>query len=209
MVCRELGEGWTAPEPASFNSSYMDNEPHITPDGKLMYFNSNRPYPGVPEGRRWTQIWYMERIGDGWGEPRHLCEGMFATSSMNGNVYLNLGVTRLKNGKLEPIQEISGAFNSPPAGWRHGEHSSIAPDESFLIYDSRRSDGEQNSDENLFVCFKKKDGNWGESLDLGSTLDLPGGKSLATLSADGKYLFFCNRGDIWWVDTQVIERLRP
>ena len=46
MECRLLEDGWTAPEPASFNSKYIDNEPSITPDGKTMFFNSTRPYPG-------------------------------------------------------------------------------------------------------------------------------------------------------------------
>jgi hypothetical protein len=120
MVCKLLKEGWTAPKPASFNTESIDNEPHITPDGKIMFFNSNRPYPGFEGERRPTQIWFMERLGDMWGEPKHL------------------GVTRLENGKLAPFQEIVGALNTPPAGWKRGQHSSIAPDESFLIYDTQR-----------------------------------------------------------------------
>jgi len=208
MVCKLLKRGWTLPQPASFNSDFIDNEPHVTPDGKTMFFSSARPYPGSGDGRRPTQIWYMERIGDGWGEPRHLCEGMFATSSRNGNVYLNRGVTTLDNGKFAPVEEIAGALNVPPEGWNPGHHSSIAPDESYLIYDSQRSGSEWNSDENLFVCFRKEDGTWSESFDLGSKLGLPGGKSLATISADGKYLFFCNRGDIYWVDAGIIQELR-
>jgi hypothetical protein len=208
MECRLLEEGWTAPEPASFNSKYIDNEPHITPDGKTMFFNSTRPYPGSGDGRRATQIWYMERIGDGWGEPRHLCEGMFATSSKNGNIYLNRGLTTLENGKLAPIVDIADALNAPPEGWKPGNHSSVAPDESYLIYDTQRSGSEWNADENLFVCFREENGAWSESFDLGSSLELPGGKSLATISADGKYLFFRNRDDIYWVSTKIIEELK-
>lgn len=208
MVCRWLDEGWTVPVPASFNSQYIDNEPHITPDGKIMYFNSNRPFPGSEEERRPTQIWFMERLGDDWGEPKHLCMGMFATSSENGNVYLNSGVTRLENGKFTPFSEIVGALNAPPEGWKRGNHSSIAPDESFIIYDSQRSGSAWDSDENLFVCFRKEDKTWSESIDLGSVLNLPGGKTLATISPDGKYLFFCNRGDIYWVSIKILENLK-
>ena len=209
MVCKLLNEGWTAPKPASFNTEYIDNEPHITPDGKIMYFNSNRPYPGSKEKRGPTQIWLMERLGDSWGEPKHLCEGMFVTSSKNGNIYLNLGVTKLDKGKFAPFQEIVGALNSPPAGWKRGHHSSIALDESYLIYDSQKSGDEWDSDENLFICFRKEDGTWGESIDLGSKLNLPGGKVLATISPDNKYLFFCNSGDIYWVDAKIITELEP
>ena len=208
MVCKLLNEGWTAPEPASFNTQYIDNEPHITPDGKRMFFNSNRPFPGSIGERRPTQIWFMERLGDGWGEPEHLCEGMFVTSSLNGNIYLNLGVTKLENGRFLPFRESKGALNRPPVGWKRGHHSSIAPDESFLIYDSQRSGSEWDSEQNLFICFRMADGDWSESIDLGSKLDLPGGKMLATISPDNKYLFFCNRGDIYWVDVKIIEDLK-
>jgi hypothetical protein len=209
MLCKLLDDGWTAPKPAIFNTEYIDNEPHITPDGEIMYFNSNRPFPGSKEKRSPTQIWVMERLEDSWGEPKHLCEGMFVTSSKNGNIYLNLGVTKLENGKFAPFREIVGALNSPPAGWERGHHSSIALDESYLIYDSQKSGDEWDSDENVFICFRKEDGTWGESIDLGSKLNLPGGKMLATISPDNKYLFFCNRGDIYWVDAKIIEELKP
>jgi hypothetical protein len=32
---------------------------------------------------------------------------------------------------------------------------------------------------------------------------------LATLSPDQKYLFFGNRGDIYWVSAKIIEDWRP
>ena len=209
MVTKLSEEGWTAPKPARFNTKYIDNEPNITPDGKYMFFNSNRPFPGFNGERIPTQIWLMERLDDGWGEPKHLCEGMFVTSSKNGNIYLNDGITKLVNGKFAPFQKVVGALNTPPAGWRQGGHSSIAPDESFLIYDTQRSGSEWNADENLFVCFRLRDGTWSEAFDLGGKLNLPGGKMLATISPDSRYLFFCNRGDIYWVDAKIIEALKP
>jgi hypothetical protein len=209
MACKLLEQGWTAPEPASFNTEYIDNEPHITPDGKFMFFNSNRPFPGSIGERIPTQTWFMRRSGDGWGKPQHLCEGMFATSSKYGNIYLNRGVTRLENGKFAPVHEIRGALNAPPDGWKRGNHSSIAPDESYLIYDSQRSEGDWDSEENLFICFRMEDGAWSRSFDLGSRLNLPGGKMLATISPDSKYLFFCNSGDIYWVNVKIIEDLKP
>ncbi len=209
MVTRLRNGEWTVPEPASFNTDYIDNEPHITPDGKFLFFNSIRPYPGSPEKRRTTQIWFMERAGTGWSDPKHLCEGMFATSTKAGTIYLNRGITRLEDGKLTPILKIDGALNKPPDGWKLGNHSSIAPDEDYLIYDSQPTGGDWDSDENLFVCFRKEDGSWSESFDLSAELDLLGGEMLATITADGRYLFFCNQWDIYWVDAQIIEELKP
>ena len=125
------------------------------------------------------------------------------------NIYLNDGITKLVNGKFIPFQKVVGALNTPPSGWKQGHHSSIALDESYLIYDTQRSGSEWNADENLFVCFRMEDGTWSEAYDLGSKLNLPVGKMLATISQDNKYLFFCNRGDIYWVDAKIIEELRP
>ena len=209
MVTRLQNGVWTVPVPASFNTEYIDNEPHITPDGQIMFFNSNRPFPGSGEGRRPTQIWFMKRVGTGWSEPKHLCEGMFATASKNGNVYLNRGVTRLQNGEFKSIMEITGALNAPPDGWKRGNHSSIAPDESYLIYDTQQSGSDWDSDQNLLVCFRHADGTWSESFDLSGKLNLPGGEMLATITTDKKYLFFCNRGEIYWVNAKIIDELKP
>jgi hypothetical protein len=209
MMTRLSDEGWTAPGLAPFNTKYIDNEPHITLDGRSLFFNSNRPVPGHENERMITQIWFMERRGDSWDAPRHLCEGMFVTSSRNGNIYLNDGVTRLVDGKFAPFQKIDGALSTPPDGWQRGRHSSIAPDERFLIYDTQKIGSAWNSDENLFVCFRLKDGTWSEAFDLGAKLAIPGGKSLATISPDSRYLFFCNRDDIYWVDAKIIDTLRP
>ncbi len=75
MVTRLIGDRWSEPRPASFNSKYIDNEPHITPDGKRMFFCSNRPFPGSGGQRIMTQVWVMERDGDTWGAPKHLGMG--------------------------------------------------------------------------------------------------------------------------------------
>lgn len=209
MTCKLTERGWTMPRPAVFNTEYIDNEPHITPDGKRMYFNSNRPYPGSTGNRRPTQIWYMDRMGDHWGEPRHLCMGMFANTSRNGNVYLGHRISRMENGKLVKLTDIAGAMKSPPAGWKPGNHGCIAPDESYLIYDSQKVDSSWDSDSNLFISFRKSDGSWSESYDLGCILKLPGSKWLATITADGRYLFFGNNWDIYWVDAGIIDQLKP
>lgn len=80
-------------------------------------------------------------------------------------------------------------------------HPCIALDGSYLLFDIQGGNY-------LFVSFKNADGTWGEPIDLTQHgFDpLAGG---ATISPDGKYLFFALRGDIWWVDIRVIEDLRP
>ena len=80
-------------------------------------------------------------------------------------------------------------------------HPCIAPDGSYILFDV-------HGGSYLFACFKKAGGTWGEAIDLtrhGFNI-LAGG---AYVSPDGKYLFFALNEDIWWVDSKVIEKLRP
>jgi len=51
-----------------FNSDAFSNaHPAISPDGKRLYFASNRD-----GGHGETDIWYAERVGDGWAQPKNI-----------------------------------------------------------------------------------------------------------------------------------------
>ena len=65
----------------------------------------------------------------------------------------------------------------------------------------------------LFICFRNKDGSWSKAVDFGEDMDFG---ICASLSPDGKYLFFSstggipgNKADIYWVSAKIIETLRP
>ena len=90
-------------------------------------------------------------------------------------------------------------------------HPFIAPDESYLIWDSERPDGFGDSD--LYISFKQSDGTWGKAINMGETINSDKWDAYATVTSDGKYLMF-NRGiskgniDIYWVDASIIDTLR-
>lgn len=64
-------DGWLAPEPVPFSTgAHGDRAPRFSADGATLYFTSNRPVPGHPEGD--MNIWAASREGAGWGEPRPL-----------------------------------------------------------------------------------------------------------------------------------------
>jgi hypothetical protein len=83
MVCRLQKKGWTAPEPASFNGNYRNHEAHLAFDNKRIFFGGSRP--PHPYG-----IWLTERSTSGWSEPRRLWDGMYVTTSKNGNIYFGV-----------------------------------------------------------------------------------------------------------------------
>jgi hypothetical protein len=86
-------------------------------------------------------------------------------------------------------------------------------DHEFSCFDSY----EKGTDDmgRLFVCFRNKDGSWSKAVDLGEEINFSP-NICATLSPDGKYLFFGSRGgipdhkaDIYWVSARIIEDFRP
>ena len=83
MVCYLKDEGWTAPAEAPFNTAHLDHEAHITADNKTMYFGSGRPNEKGEYG-----IYRMHRTGTGWSEPEFLFDGMYVTSTAEGDIYL-------------------------------------------------------------------------------------------------------------------------
>lgn len=60
-------DGWGEPEVASFSGTHRDVDPFVSPDGSRLYFSSDRP---APVGAGGYNTWWIEREGDGAGEPR-------------------------------------------------------------------------------------------------------------------------------------------
>lgn len=189
-------------------------QPVVSPDGKTMHLG----------GR------YMERTETGWSEMKHHeapfkdSDDMFImrlSSSTNGTYYFDtynenianypIRYSRLIGGKYEDPKELSKEINTGT----QLNHPFIAPDESYLIWDAKREDGYGDSD--IYISFRKQDGSWGAAINLGDKINTQGWEAAASVTPDGKYIFFSrNVGsenyenvDIFWVDAQIIETLRP
>jgi len=44
---------------------------------------------------------------------------------------------------------------------------------------------------------------------LNNTINSTDNQYLPYVSPDGKYLFFTKQGDMWWLDSKVVTRLKP
>lgn len=90
-------------------------------------------------------------------------------------------------------------------------HPFIAPDESYLIWDSERKDGFGETD--LYISFKQKDGSWGKAINMGPNINSADNDFFASVTADAKYILF-NRTiagdniDIYWVSADIIQSLK-
>ena len=212
MVSRLEKEGWTAPEEATFCKGFPSNEPHITPDGKRLYFGCNRQRPGADRAQ--YGIWVTDRKDGGWGEPRFHGPGMYVSASRAGNLTMT-DITNAagggaisypyKDGTYGPPQKLTGSVNSPTGV----AHAFMAPDENFIVFDSYNRPGGQGGEGDLWVCFKKADGSWTDAYNLGDAINTPATNFCPSLSPDGKYLFYSTCRDIYWVSAEAIKRLRP
>ena len=201
---------WSAPELASFSrdSRFFNLEPAISPDGSRLMFLSTRVEGREPEPdelRAWTNedIWVVDRVGEGWGEPYNLgppvntAEAEFFPSlTRDGTLYFTRGTgdgeeshiyrSRLVGGEYQRPERLGPEVNSTTNQF----NAFIAPDESYLILcTGDRDDSLGGTD--YYVAFRSEDDRWSEPVNLGPAVNTPGaGEFSPYVSPDGRYLFF-------------------
>jgi hypothetical protein len=60
----------------------------------------------------------------------------------------------------------------------------------------------------LYVSFLGKDGNWTRAVKFGKEINATKTEGIASVSPDGRYLFFHRQNDIYWADSVVIGDMR-
>lgn len=174
-------------------------------DGRIMYLGNS----------------YREREGDSWSDPKPLgrqfndIEIMRLTASSEQTYVLDerdeigtIRFSRLENGSREDPIAYGETINTGT----FTAHPFIAPDESYLIWDSDRLGGYGDSD--LYISFRQKDGTWGDAINMGPEINSSDEDAYGSITPDGKYFIFHRinlevpRANIYWVDAKVIEGLR-
>ncbi len=191
----------------------------IVYDGKRTLMNR---FPGVHELKEGELggIWALYKTDDNWDNPRFpIALGMRATSALDGIIYTT-DISGREKGKDEGIiakyipSDSGYQRATDPDGGVNTEASeaypSIAPDESYVIFDSSRP-GERGKGD-LCICFRLADGSCSQAHNS-AILNTEDFDWCPTVSPDGKYLFLTRNGtgkaDIYWVDARIIEELRP
>ncbi|MHA7057409.1 hypothetical protein ACWGOQ_0009345 [Aquimarina sp. M1] len=67
-------------------------------------------------------------------------------------------------------------------------HPFIAPDDSYIIWDSERENGYGASD--LYTRFRHQDGSWGSAINMGKDINTKYDDAYGSVTPDGKYFFF-------------------
>ncbi len=221
---------WSGPQPAFFTSDQgWDFEPHISPDGTRLYFGSVRPLNDTASSG--LHQWYSQRTANGWDDPRPLERPfmdrritMYLTSAENGNLYFTTGAEGVKpedwdihmafnrQGEYSEVVRMGPEINFD---MKYIAHSYIAPDESYMIYDGESDTGYGDCD--LYISFNEN-GKWTEAINLGPQINTDQCEMCASVSPDGKYLFFHrgstdendnDSGNIYWVNfAQVLDGIK-
>ena len=213
---------WTAPQRAPFVSEYGDGEPIFSPDGRRLYFLSQRPMEtGVEPGKE--NIWYVEREGDGWSQPRPVDavvneyrhhwlfsitdSGTLYFASIREDGYGRHDIYRSPsvNGVHQPPENLGPAINTGET-----EHTPyIAPDESYLIFSSSGHGLEVGTSFHFLISYRSPDGGWSTPIALDHITASVEQPLCPLVTADGSFLFFIGSGDSWWTRADFIEELRP
>jgi hypothetical protein len=167
----KTNNGWSAPQVASFSGQYSDLEPAFSPDGKKLFFCSNRPLSG--EQSKDFDIWFMEKRDSGWSTPKNIGapinsdkDEFFPSIAQNGNLYFtatrkngvgkeDIFLARWQNGQYaEPIA-LDSAINTP----FYEFNAYVSPDEQLIFFSSfGRADEKGGGD--LYVSIKDAYGRW-------------------------------------------------
>ena len=216
LESRWTEKGWTQLHEVSFfDPDRRDSYHFYSPDGKRTYFqfNENRQ---ISHGKVDPQdIFYVEKTDSGWGERVRIDFGdefvgleAYPTVSLEHELYFSalyegrnrdLFFSRFEDEKFSDPERLPPVINSP----RGEYHPFIAPDGSYIIYDSAKDGGLGSLD--LWINFRAEDGSWGEAVNLGEHVNSEASEMRPYISPDGKYLFFASerRQDIKLPETAL------
>lgn len=161
-----MGHNWSEPNVLPFSGKYDDGDPHLSKDGKILFFVSSRP----PTENQ--DIWMVLKNDDNtWSEPQlveivNSSEKEYSpTTDSHGNLYFasdregghgqgDLYVSKLINGKYDAPINLGNVLNSSLGEW----NLHITSDTIMLFEASQRAQN-KSSYGDIYISFKKNN-NW-------------------------------------------------
>lgn len=205
---------WSEPTVASFSGTYPDLDPWVSPDGESIYFSSIRPVGG--EDRADVELFRVERVDGGWGDPVHLAElgsdadELGASVAEDGTVWFASDrtggaggwdlYTAALDGETLGTPEAVETLNS--SVWEFNPAIDAAG--TTLVFTSISRPGGSGLGD-LFVSTRDGEA-WTEEQPL--SLNTPADEYHPSLSPDGATLYFLRRatdGDLYEIPWSAVE----
>jgi Tol biopolymer transport system component len=216
-ITENTGRGWTVPKPVK--SMPVNNwSPYLSPDGNSVYFSLAYLDPSSRFNR--FNLFRCHRTAGTWGQAQDLgpplsssgAEWGFSIAADNSFYFSS---TRMGGRGGDDI------WHAPFVGqtWSQAIHLSalntsyndagpgIAPDESFMVFNSIKPGGLGGAD--LYLTLRQPNGTWTTPRNLGPRVNSRYHDFCAHITSDKKYLFFTRRtggnpsrdaADIYWVE---------
>ncbi len=232
---REQTGVWSKPVVASFSGRIFNGVVAFSTDGKRIYTTVNT----ATDGSFNMDLAVAERIGDTWSDSKILAALNTEFNELNvfetADGVLHWSSERRRN---DPTPKF---YKSHRLGTTFAERkeiaafpdsallSAIAHDGSYALFAMRT----EHRGHDLFVSFRKANGTWGGPINLGPKVNSERMEKSATLSPDGKYIFFVSsreheganprkrwhsplfegnepifRADIYWVDARILDDMK-
>lgn len=190
---------WSKPAVANFSGMYNDLEPAFSPDGKKLYFASNRPLPGTTT--KDYNLWVLIKENGKWSNPvplpepvNSMADEFYPSVAKSGNIYFtrvikekgeDIVYCRWNNNVFEPAISLPDVINTSGDEF----NAFVDPDEQFVIYTGyKRKDALGTGD--LYISKKNNQGEWAASVNLGTAVNGAGLTYCPYISPDKKYFFF-------------------
>ena len=111
----------------------------------------------------------------------------------------DLYAATLVDGEFATPVALPGEVNTPD----YEADVYVAPDESYVIFSSRRREGLGRGD--LYLSVRDADGQWSAARNLGAPINTEGHELCPFVTLDGRYLLYTSRQQIYWVDAAILE----
>jgi Tol biopolymer transport system component len=204
-IMRFTNNQWSNPVEAFFEGK----EACFSPYGDKIYYYKE---PG--------DICYNEKTNKEWGSSISMDSTInspdmeyYPSVAYDGTLFFSRGMN-WNSSKIMYSNLTDGTYSSPidiglPVNNGGALHAFIAPDKSYMIFNSPRKGSYTKLD--LWLTFHNIDGSWTDPQNLGKLINSEADAILCpTITPDGKYLFFTkltfsnSTGNVYWVSTDFI-----
>jgi Tol biopolymer transport system component len=206
FITENTDQGWTAPKRIKIIPE-TPWSPYLSPDANCIYFMYR------------LDLYRCNRTARGWAKPQKLGPPLSSPAaewgfSLAADNSFYLASTR-KGGRGGDVWYVpfvdntwSQAINISAINTRYSDGApGVAPDESFLVFNSVRPGGLGGAD--LYLSLRQSDGTWTTPRNLGPRVNSAYLDICPYISPDKKYLFFTrsngfsskkHSADIYWVE---------
>jgi outer membrane protein OmpA-like peptidoglycan-associated protein len=203
---------WVRAQPVKeINTEKNEGAPTLSPDGQVLIFTAceiDGDWGGNRNGLGHCDLFFSQKIGPSWSEPRNLGERINSYSwesqpsySADGRtIYFVRGKTTARGVQEQDIwvsnlhpqgfwqkpRKLEGPINTP----YEEESVMIHPDGKTLYFSSNGHPGLGGLD--IFVSRKDEDGKWGEPQNLGYPINTKDDENSLLVSASGDISYFAS-----------------